>query len=45
MSGKEIFLKNGFDIVDVAPPDFKLLVKKSAEKRIPKNSTRIGIND
>ena len=28
MAGKELFLKNGFEIVDTAPPDFELLVKK-----------------
>jgi len=28
MAGKGLFLKNGFEIVDQAPPDFELLVKK-----------------
>jgi len=28
MAGKELFVKNGFEIVDKAPPDFELLVKK-----------------
>lgn len=28
MAGKELFLKNGFEIVDKAPPDFELLVNK-----------------
>ena len=28
MVGKEIFLKNGFEVTDKAPPDFELLVKK-----------------
>lgn len=28
MIGKEIFLKNGFEVVDSAEPDFELLVKK-----------------
>ncbi len=28
MVGKEIFLKIGFEVVDEAPPDFELLVKK-----------------
>ena len=28
MAGKELFLKNGFEVVDKAPPDFELLVKK-----------------
>jgi len=28
MAGKELFLKNSFDVVDKAPPDFELLVKR-----------------
>jgi hypothetical protein len=28
MAGKELFLKNGFEVVDTAPLDFELLVKK-----------------
>lgn len=28
MAGKELFVKNGFEVVDTAPPDFELLVKK-----------------
>jgi len=28
MAGKELFVKNGFGVVDKAPPDFELLVKK-----------------
>ncbi|OYD17256.1 GNAT family N-acetyltransferase [candidate division WOR-3 bacterium JGI_Cruoil_03_44_89] len=28
MAGKELFVKNGFEVVDKAPPDFELLVKK-----------------
>ena len=28
MAGKELFVKNGFEVVDSAPPDFELLVKK-----------------
>ena len=28
MAGKELFLRNGFEVVDKAPPDFELLVKK-----------------
>ena len=28
MVGKELFLKNAFEVVDKAPPDFELLVKK-----------------
>jgi len=31
MSGKDIFLKNDFKVVDSAPPDFELLVYKFAE--------------
>lgn len=27
MAGKELFLKNGFEVVDHAPPDFQLLVR------------------
>ena len=28
MAGKELFVKNGFNVVDKAPPDFELVVKK-----------------
>ena len=28
MAGKDLFVKNGFEVVDKAPPDFELLVKK-----------------
>jgi len=28
MAGKKIFVKKGFEVVDTAPPDFELLVKK-----------------
>jgi N-acetylglutamate synthase-like GNAT family acetyltransferase len=28
MAGKDLFLKNGFEVVDNAPPDFELLAKK-----------------
>ena len=28
MAGKELFVKNGFEVVDTAPPDFEWLVKK-----------------
>jgi GNAT superfamily N-acetyltransferase len=28
MAGKEIFLNNGFKVVDTAPPDFELLINK-----------------
>ena len=29
MAGKELFVKHGFEVVDNAPPDFELLVRKS----------------
>jgi GNAT superfamily N-acetyltransferase len=32
MAGKEIFIKNGFEVVDKASPDFELLVKKLNKK-------------
>ena len=32
MVGKELFVKNGFEVVDHASPDFELLVKKFNEK-------------
>lgn len=28
MAGKELFVRNGFEVVDKAPPDFELLVKR-----------------
>ena len=31
MAGKELFVKNGFEVVDKAPPDFELLVRKWSE--------------
>ncbi len=31
MAGKDLFVKNGFDVVDIAPPDFELLVNKFKE--------------
>ena len=31
MAGKELFIKNGFEVVENAPPDFELLVKKFNE--------------
>ena len=31
MAGKELFLKHGFEVVDTAPPDFELLVRKFNE--------------
>jgi hypothetical protein len=34
LASSEIFLKNGFDVVDTAPPDYELLVKKF-NKSIP----------
>ena len=36
MAGKELFLKNGFELVDQAPPDFELLMKKFANTPSPK---------
>jgi len=35
MAGKEIFVKNGFEVVDKASPDFELLVKKLNKKAPP----------
>ena len=35
MAGKELFLKNGFEIADTAPPDFELLVKKFKKNLSP----------
>ena len=35
MAGKEIFVKNGFDVVDKASPDFELLVKKLNKEAPP----------
>jgi GNAT superfamily N-acetyltransferase len=32
MAGKELFVKNGFEVADRASPDFELLVKKLNEK-------------
>ena len=32
MVGRELFLKNGYEAVDAAPPDFELLVKKFNKK-------------
>jgi hypothetical protein len=32
MVGPEVFLKKGFEVVDEAPPDFKLMVKKFDKK-------------
>ena len=31
MVGKELFVKNGFEVVDKAPPDFELMVKKFSD--------------
>lgn len=36
MAGKELFLKNGFEFVDQAPPVFELLVKKFSNAPPPK---------
>ena len=36
MAGKELFLKSGFEVVDTAPPDFELLVKKFTDVPSPK---------
>jgi GNAT superfamily N-acetyltransferase len=36
MAGKQLFLKNGFGVVDTALPDFELLVKKFADMPPPK---------
>jgi hypothetical protein len=35
MAGKNIFLKNGFQIIDQTAPDFKLVVKKFSENYPP----------
>ncbi len=35
MAGKELFLRNGFEVVDTAPPDFELLAKKFADAPSP----------
>ena len=35
MAGKELFLINGFEVVDKAPPDFELLAKKFADAPTP----------
>jgi len=32
MAGKDLFVKHGFEVVDTAPPDFELLVKKFNKK-------------
>ena len=39
MAKNELFLKNGFELVDEAPPDFELLVKK-IKKRAPSPNFR-----
>jgi GNAT superfamily N-acetyltransferase len=36
MAKKEFFLKNGFTVVDTAPPDFQLLAKKFDDAPAPK---------
>jgi len=35
MAGKELFVKNGFEVVDKASPDFELLMKKFNRKAPP----------
>ena len=32
MAGKELYIKNGFEVVDTAPPDFELLVNRFNKK-------------
>jgi len=36
MAGKELFLKNGFEVIDTAPPDFELLVRRFADAPSPR---------
>ena len=36
MAGKELFIRNGFELVDKAPPDFELLVKRLANAPSPR---------
>ena len=36
MAGKELFLRNGFEVVDAAPPDFELLVRRFVAAPLPK---------
>ena len=36
MAGKELFLKNGFEICDTAPPSYQLLVKKMKNTSLPR---------
>lgn len=36
LADKKIFLKNGFEIVDQAPPSFDLLVRRFGENKAPK---------
>ena len=35
MASKGLFLKNGFELVDKAPPDFELLIKRFANAPPP----------
>ncbi len=35
LTGKKLFLKNGFDLVDTAPPGFELLVKQFKDVALP----------
>jgi GNAT superfamily N-acetyltransferase len=39
MAGKELFLKMGFEVVDMAPPDFELLAKKTGNAVPPRFTT------
>jgi GNAT superfamily N-acetyltransferase len=36
MAGKELFLRKGFEVVDTAPPDFELLLKKRSDAPPPR---------
>ena len=36
MAGKELFLKNGFEVCDTAPPSYQLLVKKMKSAPLPR---------
>jgi GNAT superfamily N-acetyltransferase len=45
MAGKDLFLKNGFEVVDQAPPDFELVVKKFKRTHLHLNSKEIGKKD
>jgi len=45
MAGKEVFVKNGFEVVDKAPRDFELFVKKSIKTLLHQNSKETGKKD